>query len=415
MPSTVWEVVTAGRLSRRKPFLPPTQGRDRAAIGTALETVGLADRAKHTVSTLSGGQQQRVLMARTLAGEPDLLVLDEPNAGVDHASQQAIAEAMTRMVGQGATLVVVLHELGPFAPLIERTVEMASGRIVYDGPPQPADARPRAPPPAAPAIRRAARPRPARGVLMFDILFAPFMVKALIAAAVTGLAAPAIGTYLVQRKLSLMGDGIGHICVTGVALGLLTGTSPTLTAVLIAILGALLIELIRVTGRTSGDVALALLFYGGISGGLVIVSLAGNGVLSLQSYLFGSIVSMQTSDVIVSVVLAALVIGLSLVAAAAVVRGRQRRGLRAHDRHPGRLLQRADLGARRSHRVRRDAHRRPAPGERADGGAGGDRPAVHPRLPGHHAQRHGARRRCRAGRRHDQRVRRRTRRAPPSC
>lgn len=147
---------------------------------------------------------------------------------------------------------------------------------------------------------------------MFDVLFASFMVKALIAAAVTGLAAPAIGTYLVQRRLSLMGDGIGHICVTGVALGLLTGTSPTLTAVLVAILGALLIELIRVTGRTSGDVALALLFYGGISGGLVIVSLAGNGVLSLQSYLFGSIVSMQTSDVIVSVVLATAVIGLAI-------------------------------------------------------------------------------------------------------
>ena len=72
---------------------------------------------------------------------------------------------------------------------------------------------------------------------MWDLLLAPFMLRAVIAAAVTGLAAPGIGTYLVQRRLSLMGDGIGHITVTGVALGLLTGTSPTYTAVVVAVIG----------------------------------------------------------------------------------------------------------------------------------------------------------------------------------
>ena len=106
---------------------------------------------------------------------------------------------------------------------------------------------------------------------MLDILLSPFMLRALVAAAATGLAAPAVGTYLVQRRLSLMGDGIGHICVTGVALGLLTGTSPVLAAIVVAVLGALLIELIRSTGKASGDVALALLFYGGIAGGLVLI------------------------------------------------------------------------------------------------------------------------------------------------
>lgn len=144
-----------------------------------------------------------------------------------------------------------------------------------------------------------------------DILLAPFMIRALVAAMVTGLAAPAVGTFLVQRKLSLMGDGIGHVCVTGVALGLLTGTSPTLMAVIVAILGALLIELIRASGRATGDVALALLFYGGIAGGLLIVSLAGDGVFALQQYLFGSITSISPSAVLVSVVLAAIVLLLS--------------------------------------------------------------------------------------------------------
>jgi zinc transport system permease protein len=145
-----------------------------------------------------------------------------------------------------------------------------------------------------------------------DVLLSPFMLRALIAATVTGLAAPAVGTYLVQRRLSLMGDGIGHICVTGVALGLLTGTSPTFSAILIAVLGALLIELIRGSGKASGDVALALLFYGGIAGGLVLISLAGNGAFALQGYLFGSITSISATDVWVSVVLAATVIVLSV-------------------------------------------------------------------------------------------------------
>ena len=146
-----------------------------------------------------------------------------------------------------------------------------------------------------------------------DILFAPFMLRALLAAAVTGLAAPAVGTFLVQRRLSLMGDGIGHVCVTGVALGLLTGTSPTLTAVVVAILGALLIELIRSTGKATGDVALALLFYGGIAGGLMLVSIGGNGVFALQQYLFGSITTISLSAVVASVALAAIVLVTSFV------------------------------------------------------------------------------------------------------
>jgi zinc transport system ATP-binding protein len=134
VPSTVAEVVAAGRLSRRRPFAPARR-RDRLAIARALEAVGLTDRARHPVATLSGGQQQRVLIARTLAGEPELLVLDEPNAGVDLASQQAIAGTLASLAGGGATIVVVLHELGHLADLIQRSVVLREGRVVYDGPP----------------------------------------------------------------------------------------------------------------------------------------------------------------------------------------------------------------------------------------------------------------------------------------
>ncbi|WP_374455910.1 metal ABC transporter permease [Nocardioides sp.] len=142
-----------------------------------------------------------------------------------------------------------------------------------------------------------------------------FMQRALIAALLTGLAAPAIGTFLVQRRLALLGDGIGHVAVTGVALGLLTGTSPTWTAVLVAVAGAVLMELIRERGHTNGDVALALLFYGGLAGGLLITGIAGEGAATLQAFLFGSLNAISLADlwstIVLSVVVMVAALGLS--------------------------------------------------------------------------------------------------------
>ncbi len=145
-----------------------------------------------------------------------------------------------------------------------------------------------------------------------SILLYDFMLRILLGALFTGLAAPAVGTYLVQRRLALMGDGIGHIAVTGVALGLLTGFAPTLTAVVVAVIGAVVIETIRTQGRTSGDVALALLFYGGIAGGVLITGLAGQSATTLNKYLFGSIGSISATDVWVTAGLAAVVLVVAL-------------------------------------------------------------------------------------------------------
>ena len=141
-----------------------------------------------------------------------------------------------------------------------------------------------------------------------DILTLDFMQRALVAALFTGLSAPAVGTYLVQRRLALMGDGIGHVAVTGVALGLLTGASPTWTAVVVAVLGAVLMEVIRERGHASGDVALALLFYGGLAGGVLLTGIGGQGTARLQQYLFGSILTISTTDVWVTVGLAVAVV-----------------------------------------------------------------------------------------------------------
>ena len=134
VPASVEEVVASGRLTRRR-LLRPMSRADRAAVDDALTVVGLAERRRDGVSQLSGGQQQRVLIARALAGEPQLFLLDEPTAGVDLPNQQTLAGALRQLKERGATVVLVAHELGPLADLVDRAVVLRDGRVAYDGPP----------------------------------------------------------------------------------------------------------------------------------------------------------------------------------------------------------------------------------------------------------------------------------------
>ena len=136
VPATVREVVSSGRLPHKRPFAPMRAG-DRAAVEAAIATVGLTEKAATNVSLLSGGQQRRVLIARALAAEPEVLVLDEPTAGVDLANQEILAATLRELVTAGRTLLLVAHELGPLAPLIDRVVVLQEGRPTYDGPPLP--------------------------------------------------------------------------------------------------------------------------------------------------------------------------------------------------------------------------------------------------------------------------------------
>ncbi len=146
------------------------------------------------------------------------------------------------------------------------------------------------------------------GIFAYD-----FMQRALLGVLITGLSAPALGIYLVQRRLALIGDGIGHIALTGVGLGLLTGGSPVLTAVVVSTIGAIAVELVRERGRTSGDIALSLLFYGGISGGVFLVGLSSARTnASLTSYLFGSPLTTSPGDLAVMAVLGGLVLAVTM-------------------------------------------------------------------------------------------------------
>ena len=143
--------------------------------------------------------------------------------------------------------------------------------------------------------------------MVLEFLEPAFMQRALLAALVVGLCAPLVGIFLVQRRLSLMGDGLGHIALTGVALGFLLQTNPVATAVIVASIGAIVVELIRAYGKTSGDVALAVLFYGGIAGGVLLIGLSSKrSNVNLLSYLFGSLTTVSKFDI-------ALIVSLALV------------------------------------------------------------------------------------------------------
>jgi zinc transport system permease protein len=134
-----------------------------------------------------------------------------------------------------------------------------------------------------------------------------YMQLALVAGVVVGATAPLIGTFLVQKRLSLLGDGLGHVAVAGVGAGLVFGTSPIWTALVVAVLAALAIEWLRARGEAPGDLALALFFYGGIALGVVLAARSGTNT-NLQPYLFGSILTVTASDVYGILALGALIV-----------------------------------------------------------------------------------------------------------
>ena len=133
-PATVREIVTAGRLPRAG-LVGPLGGRGREKVDEAIERVGLTEVAERPLAQLSGGQQQRAFIAKALAGEPSVLVLDEPTAGVDVEAQASLAALLDRLHGElSVTILYVSHEFGAVERFVERIV-LVQGRVVYDGSP----------------------------------------------------------------------------------------------------------------------------------------------------------------------------------------------------------------------------------------------------------------------------------------
>ena len=220
---------------------------------------------------------------------------------------------------------------------------------------------------------------------MGDLLALDFMRQALLAALLAGIAAPLVGVFLVQRRMSLIGDGMGHVALAGVAVGILTGQAPVLTALVAAVIAGVAIELIRASGRTSGDIALAVMFYGGIALGVVLIARSGSGTpANLTAYLFGAILTTSSGDLVVLAVLTAVVLGVTLLL-------RQRFFAVANDEEYARAVgmpvlgyNLAARGAHRRHHRGVDARRRPAPHQRPDDHPERHRAAARPQLPLEH-------------------------------
>ena len=134
VPATVEEIVATGRLARRGWWRTPSR-QDRTAVRHAMESVGLGDLAQRPINQLSGGQQQRVFISRAFASEPDLLVLDEPIAGVDAGSQKQFRDSLAHLVADhGAGVLLVSHELSAVAQDLDRVIVLKH-RVLFDGPP----------------------------------------------------------------------------------------------------------------------------------------------------------------------------------------------------------------------------------------------------------------------------------------
>jgi zinc transport system ATP-binding protein len=133
-PVTVRELVTTGRASRAR-LIGPLRAADRMSVQEAIDRVGLSPSADRRLTTLSGGQQQRAFIAKALAADPELLVLDEPTTGVDVEAQDAIAALLQRLRSElEMTILYVSHEFGAVERFVERIV-LVRGGIVFDGPP----------------------------------------------------------------------------------------------------------------------------------------------------------------------------------------------------------------------------------------------------------------------------------------
>ena len=130
--ATSAEIVAIGRLPHQS-WLGRMNHEDRRIVRESLALVGLADRSNVDVSTLSGGQQRRVLIARALAAQPDVLIMDEPTAGVDLASQEVLSQVLGRLAARGTTMMIVTHELRALRDVLSRIIEIDGGQILFDG------------------------------------------------------------------------------------------------------------------------------------------------------------------------------------------------------------------------------------------------------------------------------------------
>ena len=335
-PVTVHDVVMMGRYGRLGWFRRP-QAADREVVARCLDELGIAELEKRAIGELSGGQQQRVFLARALAQEPHVLLLDEPFTGVDVSAREALLTLLARLRAQGhhGAGQHARHADGGGPVRARRPPEQTADRLrravrrVHAGAPQRGVRRPGALPqrhgrdrPVLPRSRRGwrgppAQPRAARGAAMIAWLTDPFtlefMQRALIASLIVGVLCSVIGTFVVLRAMAFLGDALAHAILPGVAIAYLLGANLLLGALVAAVLVAVGIGVFSRRGGVKEDTAIGILFAAALALGVLLMSTVRSYAADLTHILFGNVLGVSAGDLWLTGMLAVIVLTVLIV------------------------------------------------------------------------------------------------------
>ena len=317
-PVSVTDVVMMGRYGRTGWLRRPGPA-DRRAVAAALDLMDLTELARRPISELSGGQQQRVFLARALAQEPHVLLLDEPFTGVDVTARQKTLDVLAELRERDVTVLVSTHDLELAATRFDHVV-LLNRRVIAQGPPAFVLTTEH----IAEAFGAQAHvfqgmvvideccPPPARSrradVLhwLTDPFTLTFMQRALVASLIVGVLCSVLGCYVVLKSMAFLGDALAHAILPGVAVAYLVGGNLLAGALVAALLVAFAVSFFTHEGTLKEDTAIGILFSAALSLGVVLISTIRTYATDLTHILFGNVLGVSRGDLILTGALAAV-------------------------------------------------------------------------------------------------------------
>ncbi len=318
-PVTVKDVVMMGRYMHTG-WLRKPKVKDEEAVHKALKQLDIDNLANRSILELSGGQQQRVFLARAIAQEPHILLLDEPFTGVDAPTQEATMRLLEDLHQQNVTVMVSTHDLNMASQRFEKVLLLNRRLIAYGAPDQV----------FSPALIKSAfgeRVMMLDGAMvvdeccplkifsldipMIDWLITPFqyafMQRAFVAALIVGVLCAIIGCYVVLKSMAFLGDALAHAVLPGIAIAYLLGGNIILGALVAAIIVAVGIGLLTRQGTIREDTAIGILFSAALSLGIVLISSIRTYAVDLSHILFGNVLGVSTEDLLVTIIAASVI------------------------------------------------------------------------------------------------------------
>eukprot|EP01133_Synstelium_polycarpum_P023506 gene23506-28173_t len=289
-PISVRDVVMMGRYGHLG-FLRRPRRADREAVAEALERVELTEFADRQIGQLSGGQKKRAFVARGIAQDASILLLDEPFAGVDKRSEATISMLLRELASDGRSILVSTHDLHAVPKLCDEAVLLMRKVLVHSDPDTVL--------------------QPENLALAFGLDYG-FMVRALAVAVVAAIVCAVLSCWLVLIGWSLMGDAVSHAVLPGVVLAYVVGAPFAIGALIFGLIAVALIGLIRNTSRVKEDAAIGIVFTTLFAFGLVLISVTPSQT-DLNHIIFGNLLGVSSSDLLQVAILGALALSILLI------------------------------------------------------------------------------------------------------